>query len=645
MQEIWAARMQRWLVARTEPLKPHPDPRSVSFLASRLMIVLSISTVLLAGAPGTNAQTDTSASQTDKIDAFLMDRAKELHIPGIAIGIVDHDHIAHLAGFGVAGPSGKPVTPETPFILGSLSKSFTALAIMQLVEKGQIELDAKVCQYIPWFTLTNDSSRNITVRQLLNHTSGISVETSEKYAASADVSDGALEHRVRDFRTAHLDRAVGSDFEYSGANYAVLGLLVQIVSGQPYEKYIQENIFKPLKMDHSYTSEMEAKQHGLATGYLYWFFFPRATELPFNRGSIPQGYIISTAEDMSHYLIAQLNDGRYGDAQILSSAGINEMYRPAVSTWKPDTSYGMGWEIGPIAGIPAIWHEGSIFNYHANMVLLPGRSTGFVLLDNIYSGPDENRLNQIAEGVALLLTGKDPPKIAPNHKLKLAYGVLFLVLLMQLWGVVRAVRQLAFRRAYPHKPQTIFGISMLILVILISMSWGLLIVIGIPRLFGMPLMTTVVRIPDFGYVLLLCAFLAFSTSILKGLVGLYPLLDRAQVGRSDRLRFLKRSEQLMHLRRTLQRLAVTVGAIRQSLPLKSRGPEVRDGKHPLRPVDPGLRCSLIVVRISARQQYAAIAEPCFSHVVPLVVHLARHHEKLPARRIEDFCFSASTGNQ
>ena len=465
------------------------------------------------------AQTNTVTSQSDKVDAYLASRIAAQRIPGLAIGMVDHDRIAHLAGFGVADPSGHPVTPATPFILGSVSKSFTALAVMQLVEKGRIELDAKICRYIPWFTLSDASSQQITVRQLLNHTSGLSVETSEKFAASSDVSDGALENRVRNLRTEHLDRAVGGDFEYSGTNYAVLGLLVQIVSGQPFEEYIQEHIFKALKMDHSYTSEMEAKQHGLATGYLYWFSFPRATQLPFNRGSVPQGYMISTAEDMSHYLIAQLNGGRYGDVQILSPAGISEMHRPAIATWKPGTSYGMGWEIGPIAGIPAIWHEGTIFNYHTNMVLIPGNGSGFILLENSYNGPDEGRLNQIAEGVALLLAGKDPPPIASNRRLKLAYGVLFAVLLVQLWGLVRATRQLASRHRRPRKSLTILGISMLILTILLSTGWGLLIVIGIPHLFGMPLMTTVARVPDFGYVLLLCAFLAFSTSILK-LVGL-----------------------------------------------------------------------------------------------------------------------------
>jgi CubicO group peptidase (beta-lactamase class C family) len=491
--------------------------RCVNFIPSRSTTVLWFLGALFASCFAVSAKTALPANQSDKIEAYLASRIAEQRIPGAAWGVVEQDHITRVAGLGVADPTGRPVTAETPFILGSVSKSFTALAIMQLVETGQINLDAKVRQYIPWFTLADDSSQQITVRQLLNHASGISVETSEKFAASSDVSDSALENRVRNLRTEHLDRAVGSDFEYSGTNYAVLGLLVQFVTHQPYEKYIQEHIFAPLKMEHTYTSQTEAQKHGLASGYLYWFFFPRATELPFNRGSLPQGYIISTVEDMSHYLIAQMNGGRYEDVQVLSPVGIREMHRPAIATWKSGTSYGMGWEIGPIAGIPAIWHEGSIFNYHANMVLIPGNGSGFVLLENIYSGPDEARLNQIAEGIALLLTGKDPPPIASTRRLKLAYGILLLIFFVQLWVLVRTARQLTSRHSCPR---TILGISMLLLTILLSLSWGLLIVLGIPRLFGMPLITTVVRVPDFGYVLLTCAFLAFSTSILKGFVGL-----------------------------------------------------------------------------------------------------------------------------
>jgi hypothetical protein len=196
------------------------------------------------------------------------------------------------------------------------------------------------------------------------------------------------------------------------------------------------------------------------------------------------------------------------------------MHRPAIATWKTGTSYGMGWEIGPIAGVPAIWHEGSIFNYHANMVLIPGNNTGFVLLENIYSGPDESRLNQIAEGITLLLIGKDPPPIPSNRKLELAYAVLFLIVFFQVWVAWRAIRQLVGRRAHPRGSPTKFAITMLTLSILLNLTWGLLIVMGIPRLFGMPLMATVVRVPDFGYVLLLSAALGLAICLAKVLVGL-----------------------------------------------------------------------------------------------------------------------------
>jgi CubicO group peptidase (beta-lactamase class C family) len=481
------------------------------------MTVLWFSIPLMCSEAETRIRVDTTLAQTDIIDAYVTSRMREQRIPGIGLGIVDHDRVIHVAGFGVADPSGRPVNANTPFILGSLSKSFTALAIMQLVESGHIQLSSKVCKYIPWFTLAEDSSQYITVRQLLNHTSGISVTTSEKFAASSDISDDALEHRVRALRTEHLDRPVGSEFEYSGTNYAILGLIVQLVSGQTYENYLQEHIFNPLKMEHTYTSQSDAEQHGLAKGYLYWFFFPRATELPFNRGSLPQGYIISCAADMCHYLIAQLNGGRFGDTQILSSSGISEMHRPAVETWKPGTSYGIGWEIGPIAGIPAIWHEGSIFNYHANMVLLPEKNLGFVVLENIYSGLDEERMNQIPAGIALLLTGGKPPPIASSRPLLIAYAILFLVLFGQLWYALGVLRRLILRKVQLHINQTILRLSMLVLAALVNLGWGLLIVLGIPFLFGMPLITTASRIPDFGYVLLISAFLAFSTTITLGL--------------------------------------------------------------------------------------------------------------------------------
>ena len=131
-----------------------------------------------------------------------------------------------------------------------------------------------------------------------------------------------------------ITRPVGSKFEYSNLNFNILGLVVEAASGEAYVEYIQNHIFGPLEMHHSYTSKAVAQQNGLAMGHRYWFGHPLpAPNLSIPVASLPSGQLICSAEDMAHYLIANLNGGRYGDAQILSDAGIAELHRPAVE-WR-----------------------------------------------------------------------------------------------------------------------------------------------------------------------------------------------------------------------------------------------------------------------------------------------------------------------
>ena len=170
------------------------------------------------------------------------------------------------------------MTPQTPFIIGSVAKSFTALAIMQLVEANKIDLDAPVQRYLPWFRVADEkASAEITVRHLLNHTSGISTKTGRSYQGNGDTSDTALEQAVRKLKSAELTAPVGSKHQYSTINYSVLGLIVQTVAGQSYESYVQAKILDPLQMRNSFTSEAAAQPAGLATGYNYWFGRPRAS--------------------------------------------------------------------------------------------------------------------------------------------------------------------------------------------------------------------------------------------------------------------------------------------------------------------------------------------------------------------------------
>jgi CubicO group peptidase (beta-lactamase class C family) len=149
----------------------------------------------------------------------------------------------------------------------------------------------------------------------------LSTKTGRTFQGSSDTSDAALEKTVRKLSGVQLTAPVGQTYQYSTVNYSVLGLIVQTVAERSYESYVQTEILDPLQMRGSFTSAAAAERHGLATGYHYWFGRPRAADLPYNRGLVPAGYLISDADDMTHYLMAQLNNGRYRSASVLSAKG------------------------------------------------------------------------------------------------------------------------------------------------------------------------------------------------------------------------------------------------------------------------------------------------------------------------------------
>ncbi|GAI93447.1 unnamed protein product, partial [marine sediment metagenome] len=179
-----------------------------------------------------------------------------------------------------------------------MSKFFTALAVMQLVEAGRLDLDTPVQRYIPEFRLADQEiSTETTVRNLLSQTSGISNMAGLKQCLGT--GNKTIEQAVQELNTTKPAYSVGTKFQYSNANYIVLGLLIEAVSGESYGQYIHQHIFEPLEMRNSFTSQKQAMQHGMATGYRRWFGSPVSTDLPYLRHGIPSGYIISCAEDMT----------------------------------------------------------------------------------------------------------------------------------------------------------------------------------------------------------------------------------------------------------------------------------------------------------------------------------------------------------
>src|SRR4051794_6069261 len=180
-----------------------------------LMLTLLALAVLLPAVSAGAMSTRNTPPDFAAIDTYIEQQMREQRVPGLALGIVQGDQIVNLKGFGVADPSGRAVTAQTPFMIGSVTKSFTALAIMQLVEQGKVELDAPVQRYLPWFRVADDAaSAQITVQHLLHQTSGLSRATGNQFQASHDMRADVLERQVRSLSTAQLTEPVGTAFQY-----------------------------------------------------------------------------------------------------------------------------------------------------------------------------------------------------------------------------------------------------------------------------------------------------------------------------------------------------------------------------------------------------------------------------------------------
>ena len=213
---------------------------------------------------GVAAAAASEADVTTRIDHYVQARLPSLRTPGLAVVVVEGDQVILSQGYGYADrEDGTPMTGDTPVAVGSTTKPMTALAVMQLVERGLVDLDTPVTTYLPDFRMADERSADITLRQLLSHTAGIPAD--ETYDGAQD--DGALERRVAGLADVPLRRAPGTGFEYANDGYSVAGLVVQRVTGMPYEHYMAQAVFTPLGMERTTFDPTEAATWGWAHGY------------------------------------------------------------------------------------------------------------------------------------------------------------------------------------------------------------------------------------------------------------------------------------------------------------------------------------------------------------------------------------------
>jgi hypothetical protein len=308
-----------------------------------------------------------------------------------------------------------------------------------------------------------------------------------------------------------------------------------MVSGVSYEQYVKEHILAPLGMRNSFMFLPEAERHGLATGHQFWFGRPfSGGGLAYNRATTPTGLITSDARDMSRYLIAHLNGGRYEGARVLSSEGVEEMHRGVADTGQPNVSYAMGWIEGRLDGVPIVSHNGDTGDFHATMILVPKSEWGVVVLMNGSNDLQQGSLDTPAQGVVARLVGvESPPSPGPfQDPAMIAVLVILAVGVLQVFGIVRSVvLGRRWRTVQARRPHGVVRVVLHVgLPLVLNLLWAVTLLVVLPRFFSLPLQTLIVL--DIGLVVLLSGGLALIWGVvLRPVLALLAL--RAKIAPRD----------------------------------------------------------------------------------------------------------------
>lgn len=340
---------------------------------------------------------DTLKSEFSKVDSLIQDSMIDSGMPGLSVAIVHNGQTVYKSGFGFADmQTGAKATSKTLFQIGSNSKAFTALGVLQLQKKGLISLNDPIVKYLPWLKLYyQDREATVTIEQFLHHTSGISANT---IVSIPELSGPrALEQTVKTIAGSELKAGPGERYEYATINYDVLGLLIEKVTGSTYEEYMQENVLQPMGLKDTQMYREQAGPDMVAKGYKLQFLAPAAYQAPVYDGNKPAGYILSDADDMAEWLKIQMGTSA---GSIFDNALIKESHAPntSVAPFGKEMRYAEGWIVYDNRGTE-IFHSGSNPNYSSYIAFRPAKKIGVAVLCNISSAST----TYIGEGIMNIL--------------------------------------------------------------------------------------------------------------------------------------------------------------------------------------------------------------------------------------------------
>jgi CubicO group peptidase (beta-lactamase class C family) len=309
------------------------------------------------------------------VDDFFAKQMEELHIPGLTFVFVQDGKVLLAKGYGLADlEEGIPFDPEEAVVrIGSVSKLFVATAVMQLVERSELDLHADVNQYLTTFQLDESYPEPVTLAHLLTHTAGFE---DPPYSTTTDPADIQPLGSYLAERMPPRVRAPGEVFRYCNHGYALAAYIVEQVSGIPFDQYVEEDVLAPLGMERTGYLLSPPMPQGLAVGYLYEDGGQTPQPIDYDH-DYPGGSLVSTAEDMAKFMFAHLQDGCYQDTCILQPATIAEMHQGQFTIRPRETGATYGFTEGFLNGQRLIGHTGAIRGFGASLDLLPEHDMGY----------------------------------------------------------------------------------------------------------------------------------------------------------------------------------------------------------------------------------------------------------------------------
>ena len=383
----------------------------------RFATVPTIALVVIAASAADNVAAERSSpakqykSLAARLERLIAHELAEKRIPAISIALVDANHegdpLVWSAGFGVARPVEKtPATSGTVYRAGSISKLFTAIAVMQLVEQGKLDLDAPVTNYLPEFQPQNRFGKPITLRHLMSHRAGLVRES--PVGSYFDDGGPTLTATVASLNQTALVAEPGTQTKYSNAGVAVVGEILARTQQADFARHVASHVIQPLQLDRTGFELTPAIQQHLAEGQM-WTYDGRTFPAPvFPLGTAPAGNLFSSVDDLARFAVCLLREGMTDDRQLLKPATLQAMWTPQFAGEKETTGFGLGFHCSQWEGRRRVGHGGAIYGYATQLSILPDEKLGVVVAasQDIANGVVSRIADEALRGLLTARTGQ-----------------------------------------------------------------------------------------------------------------------------------------------------------------------------------------------------------------------------------------------